>query len=293
MPKSKFFRVATEGATTDGRTIERKWIAEMARNYNRAKYAARVNIEHIRGFGPGSDFGSYGDVIALEAREVEDGKLALFAQIEPLPQLIELNKRKQKIFTSIEVNPEFADTNEAYLMGLAVTDSPASLGTEELKFAGQAQNNWLASRKQAPGNLFTAAQAVTLEFVDDAAADDTQKALGLFAGLLAGLTKFAGGQAGQAQQPQPPQQPQQPVQPAPQATTAGTEQPTQFAKAVEALQYMGQALIAQADAVAKLSGEVADMRGKLQTLEKQPPGDYAWRAPATGHNAAAANQTDC
>lgn len=284
MPKSKFFRVATEGATTDGRTIERKWIAEMARNYNRAKYAARVNIEHIRGVGPGSDFGAYGDVIALEARTVEDGKLALFAQIEPLPQLIELNKRKQKIFTSIEVNPEFADTKEAYLMGLAVTDSPASLGTEELKFAGQAQNNWLASRKQAPGNLFTAAQAVTLEFIDDTQADDTTKALGLFASVLAGLSKFAGGQAAPAQQPQP--RPQQ-------VSATDAEQLTQFAKALEALQYMGQALIAQADAVTKLSGEVADVRGKLQALEKQPPGDYTWRAPATGHNAAATQQADC
>ena len=34
--KSKFFRVATEGATTDGRKIERKGIEQMAKNFNRA-----------------------------------------------------------------------------------------------------------------------------------------------------------------------------------------------------------------------------------------------------------------
>ena len=51
--KSKFFRVATEGATTDGRKIERKWIEQMAKNFNRATYAARVWLEHYRGTVPG------------------------------------------------------------------------------------------------------------------------------------------------------------------------------------------------------------------------------------------------
>ena len=49
MPKSRFFRVAVEGATTDGRTIEANWLEEMAASYNPATYAARVNLEHIRG----------------------------------------------------------------------------------------------------------------------------------------------------------------------------------------------------------------------------------------------------
>ena len=33
MKTSKWFVVATEGATADGRTIERRWIEEMAANY--------------------------------------------------------------------------------------------------------------------------------------------------------------------------------------------------------------------------------------------------------------------
>lgn len=32
--KSKWFRVAVEGATTDGRKIQRSWIEQMAKNYS-------------------------------------------------------------------------------------------------------------------------------------------------------------------------------------------------------------------------------------------------------------------
>ena len=36
--KSKFFRVATEGATTDGRKIERSWIDQMGKNFDPAMF---------------------------------------------------------------------------------------------------------------------------------------------------------------------------------------------------------------------------------------------------------------
>lgn len=166
--KSKWFRVAVEGATTDGRQIQRDWIEQMADQYNPETYGARVNVEHIKSYMPRGDFGAYGDVLALKAEEVEvngSKKLALFAQIEPTAELIALNKEKQKIYTSIEVRPEFADTGKAYLMGIAVTDSPASLGTEALQFS--AQHGTLANRKQHEDNLFTAAELVELEFTEE------------------------------------------------------------------------------------------------------------------------------
>lgn len=166
MPKS--FRVATEGATTDGREIQREWIEQMAANYDPKKYGARIWMEHIRGIGADSAFGALGDVLSVEAREVEDGKLALFAEIEPTEQLKEINKRRQKVYTSIEVNPKFADTGEAYLEGLAVTDSPASLGTEFLKFSREKGSaSPLASRKQHADNLFTEAVEVELNFEEE------------------------------------------------------------------------------------------------------------------------------
>lgn len=163
---TKFFCIATEGATTDGRNIPRAWLEQMAKNYDPAKYGARIWMEHIRGIGADSIFRAFGDVIALKTDKV-DGKLGLFAQLDPTPDLIAINKARQKIYTSMEVDPDFAKSGEAYLVGLAVTDTPASLGTDMLQFAAQAPSNPLAARKQSPGNLFTAAQETVIEFEED------------------------------------------------------------------------------------------------------------------------------
>lgn len=167
MAKTKFFRVMTEGATTDGRKIKRKWIEQMAANYNPEIYGARIWLEHLRGLWPDSEFRAYGDVLAVEARPVEDGKLALFAQFDVTDDLLAINKKRQKIYSSAEVAEDFAETGEAYLVGMAFTDSPASLGTEMLQFSAQAKEHPLASRKQSPDNLFTAATPFTFELEDD------------------------------------------------------------------------------------------------------------------------------
>ncbi|WP_367863189.1 GPO family capsid scaffolding protein [Pseudomonas guariconensis] len=163
--RSKWFRVAVEGATTDGRNIERAWIEQMAALYSPNTYGARINCEHIKWAWPGGEFGAYGDVLACKAEEIEingSKKLALFTQLEPNDALLALNKAGQKVYTSIEVNPNFADTGKAYLVGLAITDTPASLGTEALQFS--AKNGTLANRKQDKDNLFTAAEEALLEF---------------------------------------------------------------------------------------------------------------------------------
>lgn len=188
MPKSKWFRVATEGATTDGREITRVEIEQMAKTYSRDKYGARIWLEHYRGMVPGGPFDALGDVLAIEARDVEDGKKALFAQIEPLPALIEMNKKGQKLYSSIEIHPSFPTTGGAYLFGLGVTDSPASLGTEVLQFAAGAKANPFDARKADKAVLFSAAQEFSLELEDD----PTQAATAADSGVLAtALSKFA------------------------------------------------------------------------------------------------------
>ncbi len=164
---SKWFVVATEGATTDGRTINRTWIEQMAANYDPKKYGARINLEHIKLRWYESDephAKCYGDVLALKTEETEEGKLQLLAKIDPTDDLIKLNKERQKIYTSIECDPNFADTGEAYLVGLAVTDNPASLGTEMLVFSAGASANPLNNRKEKAENLFTAAIETELDF---------------------------------------------------------------------------------------------------------------------------------
>lgn len=169
--KAKFKRVAVAGQTTDGRTIAPEWLTQAAKNYNREKYGARVNLEHYLSPFPDSDFRAYGDVLSVYAEEVEiDGekKMALFADIDPTEDLIKLNKARQKVYTSVELDLDFAGTGEAYLVGLAVTNTPASLGTEYLQFcAGAGDNSPLAARKQKSTNLFTCAIETEVEFTEE------------------------------------------------------------------------------------------------------------------------------
>ena len=184
MKKSKFFRVAVAGSTTDGRVIEATWIQQMADSYDPNTYTALGNLEHYRGFSPSSEFGTYAKVTALKAEEVEINgtkKLALFAQVDAFDQLLELHQRGQKLFTSIEVNPNFADTGKAYLVGLAFTDTPASLGTQIMEFAAkQPEANPFVGRKLDVANLFTAAEEADLQFEDGQDAP----AKGLFSKVL-------------------------------------------------------------------------------------------------------------
>lgn len=172
--KAKRFRIGVEGATTDGREIQRDWLVQMAASYNPQLYTAQINLEHIKSYVPDSTFNRYGTVSALVAEEIKDGplagKMALYADVTPTDALVALVKKGQKLFTSMEVSPQFADTGKAYLVGLAATDDPASLGTEMLTFSATATHNPLANRKQNPENLFSAAAETVIEL--DESQDD-------------------------------------------------------------------------------------------------------------------------
>ncbi|GAA0498879.1 GPO family capsid scaffolding protein [Tatumella terrea] len=165
--KAKRFRIGVEGATTDGREIQREWLVQMAASYNPTVYTALINLEHIKSYLPDSTFNRYGRVTGLVAEEINDGplagKMALYADIEPTGPLVELVKKGQKLFTSMEVSTKFADTGSAYLVGLGATDDPASLGTEMLAFSASAVLNPLANRKQNPENLFSEAVETLIE----------------------------------------------------------------------------------------------------------------------------------
>lgn len=166
--RSNWFRVAVEGATSDKRTIKRSWLEQAAKNFNPTTYGARIWLEHFRSLLPDGPFKAYGDVTAVKAEEVEingQTKLALFAQIEPTADLIALNKAKQKIYTSIEIDDSFSDTGEAYIVGLAVTDSPASLGTDVLAFSAQKpESSPFKDRHYSATSMFTEAVETELTF---------------------------------------------------------------------------------------------------------------------------------
>ena len=271
---TKFFRIAVEGATSDGRSIDRASLVQMAKNYNPDVYGARLNLEHYRGIIPDSPFKAYGDVIALETRDETGplaGKLGLYAQIAPTTDLVALTKAKQKIYTSCEIDPSFADTNQAYLVGLAVTDSPASLGTQILSFAAQnPAASPFASRKLSPTNLFTAAEPVTIE-LDESTTTPGIGALFSRVAELLGMSK---------------------------KKDASDE--TRFADVGQAVETLATHGRQQADAVAALTKTVAELSklreadrkafDELHTQLSTTTGTQA-RPPATG--APAAVVTDC
>lgn len=287
MPKiSKFFRVALEGATADGRTIERQQLIDMAASYNRETYAARVNMEHIRGITADPPFQALGDVIALKTEEVTidvagkpEKRLALFAQIEPTDTLVAINTARQKLYSSIEINPNFAASGKAYLMGLAVTDSPASLGTEMLQFvAGQREKgvDLLAARRSAPNTLFTAALESPIEFEDAATSPTQTEAQGFFAAGKEFFKSLMGDKPAGEPAPQTPPPPQTPPAPANDnadkfaAIASGMEA---IVKGVEAVQTQFTA------AIGGLRTELATVKASIETT---PAPGQQQRPLATG-----------
>ncbi len=191
--RSNWFRVAVEGATSDKRTIKRSWLEQAAKNFDPKTYGARIWLEHFRSLLPDSPFRAYGDVLAVKAEEAEvDGqkKLALFVQVEPTPDLVAMNKAKQKIYTSIEIDDSFADTGEAYLVGLAVTDSPASLGTDVLAFSAQKpEASPFKDRHYSETSMFSESievDGLTFEEVEDQKTGVGAKLLSSVKALLSG-----------------------------------------------------------------------------------------------------------
>ncbi|EPC9995204.1 GPO family capsid scaffolding protein [Enterobacter ludwigii] len=161
---SKWFRIGVEGDTCDGRDISAQDIQEMADGFDPRVYGCRINLEHIRSVVPDTPFCRYGDVIELKAEVIDDdsalnGKLALYGKIAPLDNLLAMLAKGQKVYTSMEIRPNFANTGKCHLIGLAVTDDPASLGTEYLHFCA-------AGKKEQPDDLFSVATLAELEFED-------------------------------------------------------------------------------------------------------------------------------
>ncbi len=277
---SKFFRVAVEGATADGRNIDRKDLVEMAAAYNRSTYAARVNLEHIRGFTPDPPFNAYGDVIALKTEEIDltvggktEKRLALFAQIEPTDELVSINQKKQKLYTSVEIQPNFANTGKAYLVGLAVTDSPASLGTELLEFAAKAKTNPLASRKQDPANLFVASEEFSLELEDAATTGQSESATAWkqIGDFFSGLTKQQAVPAG----------PVVPAVTAPAQPAVSSE----FTQILQGMQLMTAAMQTSSHAYdARLDKLATGLAAVTTRLETEPNKNHTSRPVSTGDN---------
>lgn len=275
--KSKWFAIFTEGATADGRTILREWIEQITQTYNQKKYGARIWCEHIRSYLPESSFGAYGDVLAVKSEEV-DGKLTLFAQIDPTEELLTLNKKRQKVYTSAEIDPDFAGTGKCNLVGLAITDSPASLGTDMLTFNAQKDHPLFGSldgRKQKPGNYFTAATEFTLELEEDAGDDSDKQSF--FQKIAAMFTKQKTELDGEAKETR-------------EAVEVVANHVSEFSAKVEQLEAGNKALDEKNAALQESFDELQTSFNQLKAdLDKAPAGFR--RNPATGGDGVI--KTDC
>ncbi|HHH0494815.1 TPA: GPO family capsid scaffolding protein [Yersinia enterocolitica] len=125
--------IGTSGASVDGRILEPQWLIDCANTYSRETYTALLWPHHEEDIAMRQYTYNLGEVDALKYEEV-NGKVKLYAKIIPNQFLIEANRLGQKLFTSVEVFPDFAGSGQNYLFGLAVTDIPNSLGTEKLSF---------------------------------------------------------------------------------------------------------------------------------------------------------------
>ena len=276
----KRYRVATSGPTIDGREIKPEWLKQAAANYDTNIYAARINVEHLRSLSPNGEFGAFGDVTGLKAETGKDGKVALYAEIEPNEKAIAANKAGQKVYTSIEIVENFAGTGEAYLVGLALTDSPASLGTERLNFTAQPADATYTAQPFTPmgqkAHAFAVGMAhpVELKFTETGEAENETEAKGFFAELKNALLGAFAAQ--------------------PQKTQTGLneglkETLTAFAATTaQKLQEMQTALDGQKQAHDTLAAQFTSLKTQL---EKQPAQTYT-RPPAGTVKPAASGLTD-
>lgn len=296
MAKSKFLRVAVAGFTaSDGRTIEPNWLNEMAESYNPTTFTARVNVEHIRNLSADGPFPALGDVLALKTQtdDIEiagktEKRVALYAQIEGNDILQGYLAKDQKKFTSIEIEPNFSGSGKAYLLGLAATDNPASLGTEALKFSAGSDpyakqlKATLDARKQHASCLFSAAIETTFEFEN--ASTPTGQTADTFLDKLFARLDGLGGKKEEPKIETPAADPTDPT-----AAIAGMF--TEFGKDLKAglTEAFAAERQANAAALAKVTSEFAALQADI---EKRPQTNFTQRPNATGSEDAV-EMADC
>ncbi len=171
--------------------------------------------------------------------------------------------KEKKIYSSIELHPQFALNGKAYVVGLAMTDTPASLGTERLKFAAQQRAQVMAfNNQQIEAPLFSdALEAEVIEL----AAHRSEEGVNWFNRVMGILGK------GQKTDDQRFSQLHQVVEAVAQSQA---DQIDRFS-ALEQDRQQDKATIQQ------LTSELNELRGQLQL---QPAENYSARPAATGNS---------
>jgi len=125
--KTEWKIVGRSGPTVDGRIIDPTSLQQAADNYDKKLFTALIWPDHQRWFNMGT-------VEDLRAEPNDEDGIDLYALIAPNDYYLSYNKSGQYLFTSMELLPDFRDSGEFYLSGLAATDNPASAATSEMRF---------------------------------------------------------------------------------------------------------------------------------------------------------------
>ncbi len=127
---SDWITIGTASPTVDGRVISEEMLNDIAANYDPDEYTAVISSDHLLWL-----FGNYGDVREVRTAQDSKNRTVLQARIRPNHRLVEMNAEGQRLFSSMEVDTDFLGSGRSYLVGLAVTDQPASVGTTEIRFS--------------------------------------------------------------------------------------------------------------------------------------------------------------
>jgi len=131
--KTGWVRIGRSGETVDGRVIEPEWLTQAADNYDKEFFSAPVWPGH-------STWYRLGTVLVLKAESNHENGVDLYAIIEPNEFYRQAVKSGQMLHTSMELRPNFRNQGTWYLQGLAATDEPASVATQEMKFSQQGEH---------------------------------------------------------------------------------------------------------------------------------------------------------
>jgi len=263
-PARKKFRVAVSGPTIDGREISSNDLFTMAETYDPSVYGAVVDIEHYLSMSPDSTFSAVGHVTSLDAEIISDGALkgrtGLYAEIEPSPRMKQMIDDGKKTYTSIVIDPNFAATGKPYLRGLAMTDTPASLGTERLKFAAQQyQSIQRFNQKSGEDALFT--EAIEAEVVElaEQRSDEGKQWFSRVMGIIGKGRKSDGEQFSQVRD-----------------VVENVAQ--SHAELLDSFNDLSRAREQDSQAIQKLNSDLAALTSKLGSAD----GNFSQRAPASG-----------
>ena len=266
-PTTDWRIIGVSGDTVDGRTISADALRQMAESYDPAVYGARINLEHMSFLFP--DYaGGYGDVVELKAAPwpQDAAKTALYARLAVQPALQELWQSGKKIYTSMEIADNFAKTGKAYLVGLAITDTPASLGTT----ANYSRAALQATAQATTFSTYTESHTMTQPDPQNTPAHDVQTgqqteqiAEGIFSRLLALFKKTDA---------QPENPPATPTAPTPDLLPDDTtDYRAEYQAAAELIQKL-------TDKITAVENQYSELLHKLETEPAAPE-----RPAHTGH----------